>query len=217
MIYATALAEAFGTLLAALESALPGCSSELRPATPLPKGLRERPGTEQLCALWDLTGGQTLDGLGIFGGLTLLGHEESEHERNQWLEMGASEKWIKGEGANEVVDPAWDTSSAREPEAVRSVYFASGWLPILKEPMEGNYLAVDTVPLHAGKHGQIILCGRDEEEKCVVAEDLVSLLQMLTRDARVPGNWRLAEGYVAHAQGRLLNALRDGLAAPTKP
>jgi hypothetical protein len=86
--------------------------------------------------------------------------------------------------------------------------------------MEGNYLAVDTVPLGAGKAGQIILCGRDEEEKSVIAEDLVAVLQMLTNDAAIAGNWHLAEGtsrtgtfsYVGHTSGRLLNALRGARA-----
>jgi cell wall assembly regulator SMI1 len=157
---------------------------ELRPPVKRSAGFLNRPGAEQLRTLWSLTSGQQPGTLGILGGLCLLGPVESQLESQKWQRLMTS-----GVGLQAVAQPVWDASRSLDPDAVRAVYFAAGWIPVLSEPLEANYLAVDLVPLPAGRPGQIVLCGRDEDEKCVVAPDLACLLQALA--ARVQ-RWCLA-------------------------
>lgn len=202
------VAKAFQLLRLAIARELPTLVDELRSPQPIPATCGDGTGTEQLRDLWSLTGGQDLDSPGVIGGLQLLGCAESEHERHQWLALG-----VTGEGADAVVRPQWDSSTSLQSKAVRGVYFAAGWIPVMKEPREANYLAVDTVPLTAGRPGQIILCGRDEDQKCVVAPDLAGLLGMLADDAQ-DGNWLLCSNAghrrVIRRKGRLLSACKDG-------
>ena len=207
-----AVGEAFALLRAAVEARFPTLIQEFRPPALSALHPSDSAGMEQLRALWSLTSGQSLDFLGVIGGLQLLGPDECESERGQWREIG-----VMGEGLDAVVHPAWDASTSLHPEAVRAVYFAMGWYPILKEPMEANYLAVDTVPLPKGRPGQVIVCGRDEDVKCVAARDLATLLCGLASDC-VEGDWQLREAvssrgrtrYVHRAKGRLLDACRGG-------
>lgn len=201
---------AFETLRQAIAAALPAQVDELRPPVSFEVPWRDQAGAEQVLALWSLTSGQADGMLGVCGGLRLLGPHDSEAERAKWSDL------LEGDGLAAEARPAWDESTSLDPDAVRAVYYAAGWIPVFCEPLEANYLAVDLVPLAGGRAGQIVLCGRDEESKCVVAPDLASLLGALAADCRA-GGWDLetAESrkgplpYVARADGRLLSACRD--------
>lgn len=202
---------AFDELLSALATTLPELVAELRPPINFSADFLDRPGAEQLRDLWSLTSGQRPGKIGIFGGLRLLGPIESQVEMDKWLKLMTS-----GIGLEAVANPAWDSSKSLHPNAVRAVYFAAGWIPLLSEPDEANYLAVDLVPLPGGRLGQMILCGRDEDEKCVVSADLASLLQALAAECR-SGAWQLHAGkpeqrlspYIQRRGGRLLSACKQ--------
>lgn len=208
---AAKLAKAYEALLDALRAKAPELLPELRPPIDFPVEFSERAGAEQLLALWRLTSGQPRGASGAIGGLTLLGPNECQAERAKWTEF-----LDEGEGLDAYADLGWDVSTSAHPERVRDVYFAAGWIPVLAEPYEANYLAVDLAPLSKGVCGQIIVCGRDEDEKCVVAPDLASLLAMLAADCAA-GEWEVSptrsgagEARTSrHRRGRLLDVLRD--------
>ena len=209
------LAVAFGEFRSALTESFPKLLSEIRPAEAFELPYAGLPGCEQICALWRLTNGQPggRDGvLGLAGGLRLLGPTESERERQGWLDM-----MDQGEGIHALAHPKWDCSISLDPDSVRAVYYAAAWLPVLAEPYEANYLAVDLDPLPGGRPGQVILCGRDEDEKCVVTPDLAALFHALATECKA-GQWSLKRGstgsgtdsqYLARTQGRLLTSCKE--------
>jgi cell wall assembly regulator SMI1 len=210
----TAIGPAFDELCSAIEQWQPELLDLFRPPQALTGDWLEAPGSEQLRGLWSVTGGQDRareSTLGVVGGLNLLGPVDSEAERASWTEITTL-----GEGLARVAADSWNTGQAVQPEQVRNVYFARGWIPVLTEPLEANYLAVDLVPMPQGRAGQIILCGRDEDDKCVVAPDLATLLVRLAADCR-SGAWRVCNGksrsgtfrYVETKNGRLLTDIRD--------
>lgn len=194
----------FQALRAAIAEHLPQVVGRLRPAEPFAlEMLGGRAGSEALCELWSLTGGQWEETiLGVFGGTQLLGPKACAHERARW------DKLLDESG---MAQPTWDRSFSLDPEAVRDVYFSSGWFPVLREPLEANYLAVDLDPLPGGNPGQIILCGRDEDDKCLVCRDLIELLDRMT-DECVAGRWVYdPEGddpFVERNGGRLLTEVK---------
>jgi SMI1 / KNR4 family (SUKH-1) len=176
----------FYDLKGALDERFPGLSALLRPPVDYeaPDYMNE-PGAEQLAALWSLTSGQDEALLGVLGGEQLLGPEDSEHWHD-WPE------WTEGSGIHAIYEPDWDNTRAHPQDAlaVRGVQRAAGWIPFLKIPMEGNYLAVDLVPLEKGRPGQIIVFGRDFNTLSVVSPDLATFLHELADDCRA-GNWQL--------------------------
>ena len=204
----SALRGAFGELRDALREKLPILVAELRPPVEFSAEFLDRPGAGQLRALWSLTSGQAPGTLGVLGGLQLLGPVESQRESQKWLSLMTA-----GSGTERMSQPPGDASTSLDPNAVRAVYFAAGWIPVLGEPIEANYLAVDLVPLPAGRPGQVILCGRDEDEKCVVTPDLAGLLHALAAECRA-GLWEFRPGdpkrrsgpSVQRCGGRLLSA-----------
>jgi cell wall assembly regulator SMI1 len=202
---------AYEALLASMRAHVPEFLHALRPPVEAAVSWAERPGAEQVLALWSQTSGEIRGAFGALGGLTLLGPIESEAERHLWDEF-----LDPADGIDAIADLGWDISTSAHPTKVHGVYYAAGWIPLLAEPYEANYLAVDLVPLDEGQPGQVILCGRDEDEKCVVAPDLASLLELLAEDC-ASGAWELRTEhtkrgdtrFVRHRHGRLLNLLRE--------
>jgi cell wall assembly regulator SMI1 len=213
MTRSSALAEAFAEFRAALQSRHPDLVRELRPPTTFQADYLDRPGAEQLRELWALTSGQADSGLGVAGGTRLLGPQDSEVERAKWTELCTS-----GSGLDAVAHPTWDASESLQPDAVRGVYWAAGWIPVLSEPMEANYLAVDLVPLAGGHAGQVVLCGRDEDQKCVIAPDLATVFRTLAAECR-EGRWEVHTGksgketfrYMKRKGGRLFSDWKEQL------
>lgn len=205
-----ALASAFHDLVTALQEHVPVAAADLRPPVPFSIDAVEHPGSAELRALWTLTSGQAPTTLGAIGGLRLLGAADSEAERRKWTSLLTA-----GHGLEAVAHPSWDCSRSLDPEAVRAVYFAAGWIPVMAEPLEANYLAVDLVPLPRGHPGQVVLCGRDEDEKVVVAPTLASLFRVLTEECRRAA-WLLRKSqsqggsflFIDREGGRLLTACR---------
>jgi len=198
---------AFRALREAIEKHLVEVLDHLQPPEAFDRAVFEgRTGFEQLGELWALTGGQAEETiLGVFGGAQLLGPGACAHERAKWADLL---------DASGIANPSWDSSTSLDPHAVRGVYFAAGWFPLLREPLEGNYLAVDLDPLPGGTPGQIIVCGRDEDEKCVVAPDVVSLLERLGDECE-QGLWSFEDTedgpFVEREGGRLFGQAKRWL------
>jgi cell wall assembly regulator SMI1 len=165
--------------------------------------------------LWSLTSGQSEDLLGVIAGLQLLGPDDSESARASWSSLMTS-----GVGIDAVAKPDWDQSRSRDPDSVRAAYWAAGWIPLLRQPLEGDYLAVDLVPLSKGRPGQVIVCGRDRDTKSVVAPDIAILFQLLAQDCR-SDNWQLLtnerhQRYMTRKGGLLLSACEAGRFPPKR-
>jgi cell wall assembly regulator SMI1 len=138
--------------------------------------------------------------VGVVAGLALLGVDGCRRERAKWASLP------RYAGDPKVIDMPFGRYRSHPPGAVRDIYFSVDWFPLLVEPMEASYLAVDMDPDTAGHRGQIIVCGRDEEEHAVVAPDAVALIERLAEQAR-SGEWIEERGSARHRGGRLIAAL----------
>jgi cell wall assembly regulator SMI1 len=66
-----------------------------------------------------------------------------------------------------------------EPDKVSKEYWHPGWWPLARDG-GGNLLAVDTAPQAAGRVGQIIVMGSDEDVRRVFAPGIVAYLDALS-------------------------------------
>ena len=73
--------------------------------------------------------GQAESTLGAIGGLSLLGPVQSETARDMWRPLMTS-----GSGLDAVAHPRLGYLQISRSRCVRAVYFAAGWIPILREP-----------------------------------------------------------------------------------
>jgi cell wall assembly regulator SMI1 len=62
--------------------------------------------------------------------------------------------------------------------AIRKEYSNPGWIPVLYD-WGGNYIGVDVDPGPAGRVGQVINFGRDEDDKFVIAQDFTGFLRLM--------------------------------------
>ncbi|GEM_PF-1569244 len=62
--------------------------------------------------------------------------------------------------------------------AIKKKYFNHKWIPIFSDS-GGNFIGIDLDPDVNGKKGQIIIFGRDEEDMCVISNDLESFFAFI--------------------------------------
>jgi cell wall assembly regulator SMI1 len=108
------------------------------------------------------------DGGDLFG-LEFLSLEHLEFNRVAWAELAADRMTDLDE--NVVSHP---------PGAIRPLYATGDWLPFLHDG-GGNHVALDLNPGPAGRVGQVITTGRDEEHRFVLAPDLDTFLREYLR------------------------------------
>ncbi|NGZ74262.1 SMI1/KNR4 family protein [Saccharibacillus alkalitolerans] len=133
-----------------------------------------RPLPEQMKRLYRIHDGED-HSYGTVFGLEFLPLEEAAGRWEQWRDL------IDGEDEESLRELAGDAASVPE-GAIRTVYASKGWIPVLFDGA-GCFIGIDLDPGPAGKVGQIINFGRDEDEKVVLAEDLAGLLKMLAEQA----------------------------------
>lgn len=110
------------------------------------------------------------DDPGLFGGWSFLSTKLIAREWKNWTSIRAKAQPSLLYGARFTAEP---------PDAIEETYTDNGWIPIAKEPMEGNYIGLDYNPGPAGQSGQVINFGRDEDEKHVLAPAFPDLLEWL--------------------------------------
>jgi cell wall assembly regulator SMI1 len=103
----------------------------------------------------------------FFGLYEFLPLDEAVSHYRTWLEIY--------EEAGEEFASLYDWTRARAGDAVHGDYWRPGWFPFSHDG-GGNSLAVDLAPPEGGATGQIILIGRDEDERRVLARSLTDLL-----------------------------------------
>ncbi|MCY1016430.1 SMI1/KNR4 family protein [Pyxidicoccus sp. MSG2] len=167
-----------------------------------------RPLPEEVVAQWLLNDGQQGEHPGLLAGFQFLPVETALSEWRVWAELRATHqpRQLKALGA---------LASSLPGGAIRRAYTCEGWLPLWKEPLEGNYLGVDLSPGERGTSGQVINFGRDEDDKAVLAPSLTEVVEWLAAEAEagriVLREYKDRRGesapYLMHAGGRVLTVL----------
>jgi cell wall assembly regulator SMI1 len=127
---------------------------ELRLNMPLPSSVRE----SYLC-----TDGQDMDGgltEGLFFGLSLLPLEDVLSEWTFWRKVESD----PATGGNTRLNATMGSYPQR---FIKKRYASRGWLPLISD-RAGNYIGVDLDPGPRGEWGQVIIWGRDFDNKCVL-------------------------------------------------
>lgn len=124
--------------------------------------------------------GEDDDRWGHIYGLPLLPLEQASAEWTAWnrvlADFGGDRHQIPGAGWPEgAVDPA---------------YINPRWIPLTHDG-SGNHIGLDFDPWPAGRIGQVILYGRDEDVKAVLAPSLGAFLEWIA-GLLESGNFRLA-------------------------
>ena len=136
--------------------------------------------------------GENDDRWGHFYGLPLLPLEQAGSQWKAWsnilAEYGGDRYMVPG--------AAWP------PGAADPAYINPRWIPLTHDG-SGNHIGMDLDPWPGGRVGQIILFGRDEDVKVVLAESLGKFLEWIATLLE-SGNFRLEAG----AEERVLRRFR---------
>lgn len=203
----------FATYRAWLRGVVPGLDATLRgPAVEAEVDRYEETIRAELPAelrqLWAIHDGEDVaePSGGTIGGLVFLGVAESLREWADWSSL-------RDETSDEDMQALRTFSESVPAEAVQLEYTAAGWLPILKESMEGNYLGLDLAPGPGGLRGQVINFGRDEDRKAVICRSMSDLLGFIASEVQqgefvVSSVEPSGQPVLAHRRGRLIPVLR---------
>jgi cell wall assembly regulator SMI1 len=123
--------------------------------------------------------GENDDRWGHFYGLPLLPLHGAAAEWNGWVRVLAD---FKGD-RYAIPGGAWPR------DAVDPAYINPRWIPLTHDG-SGNHIGLDFDPWPGGRVGQVILFGRDEDVKVVLAESLGRFLEWIA-DLLEGGNFRL--------------------------
>ncbi|CCJ29984.1 unnamed protein product [Pneumocystis jirovecii] len=126
---------------------------------------------------------------GIVFGVTLLDCEELLEEYCLWKKVATDLTRIKTSNPFSRCNRLLKRQGSCPEGAVRPVYAHPKWIPLGKD-FEGNNIAVDLAPGPTGRWGQVILFGRDQDIKCVVAQSWASFLAILADDLE-EGDWTI--------------------------
>jgi cell wall assembly regulator SMI1 len=80
---------------------------------------------------------------------------------------------------------------------VRPLYTSPGWVPLWADPVRADYVGLDFDPGKAGRPGQIINFGRNEDEHFQCATDFEDLLAFLVEEVE-GGGWQASQMGFGH-------------------
>ena len=103
----------------------------------------------------------------LFGQYVFVSLDEAVRDYGVWREI------YDEAGPNFRSEYGWTTARAGDP--VYPDYWHPGWFPFANDG-GGNAYAVDLSPAPGGTYGQIILIGRDEDERRVLAPSLSAFM-----------------------------------------
>ena len=125
--------------------------------------------------------GENDDRLGHIYGLPLLPLQQVADQWRSWTRVLAD---FAGD-RYAIAGGAWPEG------AVDPAYINRAWIPLTHDG-SGNHIGIDFDPWPRGRVGQVILYGRDEDVKAVLAESLGTFLGWIA-DLLESGNFRLDE------------------------
>lgn len=125
--------------------------------------------------------GEEDDRWGHIYGLPLLSLKQAGFQWQTWNEVLAD---FKG-NRYEISGRAWPEG------AVDSAYINTRWIPLTHDG-SGNHIGLDFDPWPSGRIGQVILYGRDEDVKAVIAESLGAFLSWIA-DLLESGNFSFGD------------------------
>lgn len=129
----------------------------------------------------------------LFGDYGFVRLEEALQEYRAW-------KSVYDDDRDDFAD-IYNWTTARAGDPVHPDYWRPGWFPIAVD-WGGNAYAVDLSPPPGGTYGQIILIGRDEDERRVLAPSLGAFFARAT-EMRPPIAQRDGNMIIIDLQGRL--------------
>ncbi|GMM31366.1 Smi1 protein [Martiniozyma asiatica (nom. inval.)] len=124
---------------------------------------------------------------GLVYGLVLMDLESIAAEVGFWRKALNKLKNLEAEGKLGSAGIGLQDSVPKD--WIKAVYYNDAWIPFVKDNV-GNNLGLDLSPAEKGKRGQVILFGREFDQKIVVAESFGQWLKMLVEDLE-NGNWYL--------------------------
>lgn len=141
---------------------------------------------EDFRAFYKVHNGQpALSEHGLLYGLHLLPLDEIRYQQAAWAEV---------EDMNEEMAHLMES----EPEgAIRPLYTNPLWVPFTHY-QDGNHLGLDFDPGPTGTPGQVIVFGRDEDRKKLVAPSFAAFLEGVIRELE-GGNYVLRDGELLFA------------------
>jgi cell wall assembly regulator SMI1 len=158
----------------------------------------------ELRELWGLCGGQaTVDaGVGVFPGLDFLGPEPAAKEWLMW-------RSLREESTAEELAELSSFATSRPVGAIALSYSCAGWIPVWRFATAPDYIGIDLEPGPTGTVGQIITFGRDQDDKVVVAESLVAMIEFFASAAESGQLRVVAEGNTClrHEAGSIVSVL----------
>lgn len=105
--------------------------------------------------------------------------------------IGSSSQQQREKPRNKFKLPYIPEQKSIPPETVLPLYAHAMWIPVLTDNA-GNHIGIDLSPARLGKHGQVIMFGRDFDTKYVVAENWGDFLLSFANDLEA-GNWLLVD------------------------
>jgi internalin A len=137
---------------------------------------------EEVRSLYRICNGQRNAATGLFFGCELLTLNQIFDEWAVWRDVLTDNPEINSEMLHQ---SSWPNG------AVDPVYINLGWIPISRD-FGGNNIGIDLAPGPNGIFGQVIIYGRDEDQKIVLGLTLLHVLQWLGSELH-KGNFELTE------------------------
>jgi cell wall assembly regulator SMI1 len=103
------------------------------------------------------------DRRGLFYGVRWMPLSEVLAAWENWVDLGTRDPGL--------VDDCAEFMKSDPPGAIEPIYINRGWIPFTADG-SGNNLGIDLAPGPKGTRGQVIIFGRDENEKFLVAPSL---------------------------------------------
>lgn len=153
------------------------------------KALQSRFGAslpKELIAFYRVHNGQPQDSSGLFFGLQFLPIDEVLMNHESWSDL---------EYMNEEME---ETMESYPDGVIKKLYANAGWLPVTYD-YGGNHIGVDLDPDWKGTLGQVIIFGRDEDRKRLVAESFPAFIEFFVAQLE-QGNYYFDEDqlYIKH-------------------
>jgi len=150
---------------------------------------------------WSVHNGETSEAFGLAAGFHFLSLAQAAKSLAAWAETRRT--------IGKAIQPFDRRSRSHPPNAIQKKYSLPGWLPLLSD-REGNHVGIDLDPGPAGRVGQVINFGRDEEDKYVLFPGIVELIEWLAVEYEAKHVlFDKTDNVIRHVDGRVTGVVID--------